>query len=292
MDPDYATRFKDFSVPSARARARGLALNLLAGTKLRSAAYQELLQTPRVHFLYLHYVFQDEEAGFDKFLNWLDSHNHSLISYSEAVRRAEAGEIDRPYVCFSFDDGVDNCLKASQMLEAHGTTACFFLNGCNLAEEHVIKPMLYSRRHHGRKPARYLSLTEVEQIKNAGHELGGHTFSHINLAETPAEEIAADLHRNRAFLEPRFGTLEHFSWPFGRFACFNQAARSCVRKAGYRSIASAERGVHRSPGGEGVCILRDNIVGAWPLNHCLYLMALSIAHSTLEAPNWKQVLSS
>ncbi len=289
VDPDYATRFSDFAVPSARAQARKIALSLLAETRLRTRAYRELLQTPRVHFLYLHYVFQDEEAGFESLLEWLGDNNHTLLSYSDAVKRAESGEIDRPYVCFSFDDGVDNCLKAAAILKAHGAFACFFLNGCNLEEEHVIKPMLYTYRQPGRKPARYLSLGEVEQLKNAGHEIGGHTYHHLNLAEASDDEIDQDLQRNRAFLEPRFGPLHHFAWPFGRFSCFSQAARRRVLQAGYTSIASAERGIHRTPGGPGLCILRDNIVAAWPLSHARYLMAQSVARASTAPPSWEDL---
>jgi hypothetical protein len=289
MNVDYATRYQDFAVPSARAHLRKAALSLLAVTRLRTPAYRDLLQTPRVHFLYLHYVFADEEAGFARLLTWLEQNNHTLISYREAVQRAESGTIDRPYVCFSFDDGVDNCLKAGEILKAHGTTGCFFLNGSNLAEEHVIKPMLYSYRHHGRKPARYLSLQEVEQLKQDDHELGGHTFNHINMAEATDDEIDADLQCNRAFLEPRFGPLQHFAWPFGRYACFSHAARARVLGAGYTSIASAERGAHLTSGEAGMCILRDNIVAAWPLSHMLYLMAQSVAQSSANPPSWDRL---
>ncbi|MFT5123604.1 MAG: peptidoglycan/xylan/chitin deacetylase (PgdA/CDA1 family) [Kiritimatiellia bacterium] len=289
MSVEYATHYRDFAVPSLRAYARRLALTALAARERSAPRFTERLRQPRVHFLYLHYVFRDEEAGFDRLLTWLEKSGHILIPYSEAVERAAKGPIDRPYVCFSFDDGVDNGLKAAEILKAHGTTGCFFLNGSNLAEEHVIKPMLYSYRHHGRKPARYLSLQEVEQLKQDDHELGGHTFNHINMAEATDDEIDADLQCNRAFLEPRFGPLQHFAWPFGRYACFSHAARARVLGAGYTSIASAERGAHLTSGEAGMCILRDNIVAAWPLSHMLYLMAQSVAQSSANPPSWDRL---
>jgi hypothetical protein len=72
--------------------ALGMWHSLLPGTR-------SLLAQPRVQVLSLGHVFEDEEAGFRRLLNFL-RRTHTLVSYSEVLRRAEAGgaEVDRPFV--------------------------------------------------------------------------------------------------------------------------------------------------------------------------------------------------
>jgi peptidoglycan/xylan/chitin deacetylase (PgdA/CDA1 family) len=277
MPETYARTFRSFAADTPRMHLRNAALSVLAPLKNRTATYLAALNTPRIHFLYGHYVFEDEEQGFRSMLEWLIASGHTFLSYSEAVERLAKGPIDRPYVCFSFDDGVGNCVRAAQILEAYAATACFFMNGINLGDDAVIKPMLYTTRTYGRLPVRYMNWREVEQVQNAGHEIGGHTYSHINMGESSPDLIREELHRNRELLSAHGVVPQHFAWPFGRWRHFSRTAQDLVFAAGYTSCASAERGVHLAQERDAAsCIRRDNFVGAWPLAHLKYFMAESI----------------
>ena len=65
----------------------------------------EYLKKPRIQFLYIHHVFKDELKNFDILLKSLSAH-HEFISYSEGVDKLLKGEIDKPYIIISSDDGL------------------------------------------------------------------------------------------------------------------------------------------------------------------------------------------
>ena len=278
----FARTYKELYKPSLRAIVRSFLLSIYT-----SGQFTTTPTLPRVHFLYLHHVFMDEEQNFEALIKWLQSNGCLFVSYSDAVQRVGNGAIDKQYVAFSFDDGVDNCLKAGQILARYGISACFFLNTAMIGEEHQIHPMLITAKQYGRLPVRYLSWADIEQLKNWGHEIGGHTHSHINMATASSDQLAFEIGNNKELLEQRLGPIAHFAWPFGRFQHFSAEARRAVYKAGYHSCASAERGIHVTQAENSqFCIHRDGVVAAWPLAQTRYLLARSAANYAVPANSW------
>src|SRR5882762_5586389 len=98
----------------ARDLARGVALSTLAALD-RLRGRKALLARPRVQVFYFHHIFRDEEDVFRKLLRALSS-DHVFIGYSEGVERIRTNRIDRPYVCFTSDDGLRNNLSAARIL--------------------------------------------------------------------------------------------------------------------------------------------------------------------------------
>ena len=88
--------------------------------------FESALTRPRVHFVYLHHVFEDEVEPFRDLVRTLTSKMRA-IDYSEGVERILSNRIDRPYVKGSFDDGFKNCLAAEKILEEFNALACFFV---------------------------------------------------------------------------------------------------------------------------------------------------------------------
>jgi peptidoglycan/xylan/chitin deacetylase (PgdA/CDA1 family) len=249
-----------------------------------------MLQKNRVHFLYLHFVFQDEEKKFDLFIQYLQRSGHTFLSYSDAVSQVASGRIDKPYVCLSFDDGFDNCLQAGHIMNYYGISACFFLNTHRIDHVHHVSPTPLEGSRLAQLPLRYLSWADIEILQKLGHEIGGHTHSHVNMALEDQSVLDIEIQKNKAILETYVGKIHHFAWPFGRFQYFSPLARDRVFAAGYRSCASAERGAHVVPTrDERFCIRRENIVAAWPRSHIQYLLARSIAKSNEHTNEWTPV---
>lgn len=272
---------------SPRALARHVALSALAIGYRLSNRWAALARN-RVQFLYLHHLFPEEEQSFRQLLERL-SQDHYLISYTEAVARVESGQIDRPYVCFSFDDGLQNNLRAGQILSEFGSAACFFI--CPALVEEADQRVLedYCVRRIDLPLTKLLGWREIEQLLELGHEIGSHTMSHKVQADLSGRQSEDEINASYQLLSARLGGVRHFAWPRGRFHHFNAAAAAAVFRAGYQSCASAERGCHvvglQQPR-HGLCIRRDYISAHWPQNHTLYFMARSSLRARAENNQW------
>ena len=71
--------------------------------------------------------------------------------------------------------------------------------------------------------------------------LGGHTWSHPNLAALSALAVEEELLRSKAWLEDRFSerTLPWLSYPYG---LENEMVRAAAQQAGYRAAVCIEGG--------------------------------------------------
>jgi len=269
-----------------RGRARHLALDLLSMRDVISGAPE--LERPRVHVLYLHHVLRDEERSFLRLMAWLRQ-RHTIVSYSEAVRRIHEGAIDRPYVAITFDDGMRNNLRAAELLSGEGISACFFVCDAMAEERDPERIAEFCANELHIPPADFLSWDDMEQLLRTGHEIGNHSSRHATLARLSAPERADHISGSLSRLRSRLGNgVEHFAWPRGRFMHFSAAARDEVFRAGHTSCASAERGAHvvGQPRRELLCIRRDQIIAAWPLRHARYFIARGSRGATPAMNSW------
>ena len=249
---------------------------------------RQALERPRVHFLYLHHVFEDEEAGFRRILEEI-ARGHTIIDYSEAVARVRQGRIDRPYVTFSFDDGLKSCLRAGEILNEYDARACFFVCPSMTEERDFGRIEMFCREQLDMPPTEFLSWADMEQLVSWNHEIGSHTMSHRRLSDLDSEALEYELGRSREVLSARLGDIRHFAWPFGRFFHTKRIAADAVFRVGYESCASAERGAHVSASGDSfstLCIRRDQIVAAWPLSHIRFFLARSSDRASAESNEW------
>lgn len=235
-----------------------------------------------VQFVYLHHIFDDEIKPFRNLLSEL-SKTYEFISHSEAVNRILSGEIDRPYLSFSWDDGFKNCIVAADLLSEFGAKGCFFICPELIGVNDIQKIKTFNRNKLNFPPVEYLNWDEVETLVKQGHEIGSHTLSHIRISQTSPEQALEEIFQSAEVLRQKIGQPGHFAWPYGKFSDFTSTARKTVFDAGFQSCASAVRGAHptseKKVDKEQLCIRRDHIVAAWPLSHSLYF----IYKSTKEA---------
>ncbi len=285
---NYTTNFKEvqaYQGTSFRNIARNVALDILSlrNTFLDTAT---MLAKPRVHFLFIHHIFNDEVANFEKVLEVL-SEKHTFISHSEAVRRIVSGDVDKPYISWSSDDGFKNNLKAAEILDRFDAKCCFFINPESIGKKNATWITDFCETRLKMPPVAFMNWEEVADLQRRGHEIGSHTLEHTNVSEMPLEAFEKDLMHSKSILEERCGPIAHFAYPYGRFFDFNKAAFDLVFKTGYDSCSTAERGCHISDGTplekNSLLIRRDQVICAWKFEHIMYFISNTARRAVLDS---------
>ncbi|HUD37720.1 MAG TPA: polysaccharide deacetylase family protein [Streptosporangiaceae bacterium] len=125
-----------------------------------------------------------------------------------AVKSAVAGLPARPVV-LTFDDGfADFHDVALPLLREYGFTASLYVTSSWVAGER--------RRCHGGTPPGMLSWEQLRSIAAAGIEIGGHSLSHPQLDQLPADSLRQELSSNKHELEDKLGVaVAGLAYPFG-----------------------------------------------------------------------------
>jgi peptidoglycan/xylan/chitin deacetylase (PgdA/CDA1 family) len=289
-DSKFVTRFDQLVQRRWHYHARDLALTGLSWGSGSVRAPE--LRRPRVQFLYLHHVLDDEVESFRQLLRLL-VRDHTLIPYSEAVDRVLHGPIDKPYISFSFDDGLRSCLAAAEVLEEFGASACFFICPPAVGLKSYPEVSHFCTERLGVRPMELLDWPDVDRLLHAGHEIGAHTLGHFRVADLDDADAEHEVFGSREQLQQRVGPVAHFAWPFGRFEDFSAAGERAVRAAGFRSLASAERGCHVVPAygqGDRLCIRRDQVIARSRPEHtawfCIRSARRASAADNLSPAEW------
>jgi peptidoglycan/xylan/chitin deacetylase (PgdA/CDA1 family) len=152
---------------------------------------------------------------------------------TQGLRDLAAGRRpERPLAYLTFDDGfVDNHAIAAPMLREYGFGAMIFVvpplldEGAPLGWPEVDTP----RRNH---PAIMRSMTwrQVEELAEAGVEIGSHTLTHPHLEQLDPGRLEHELVESRRAIAERLGRCETIAYPFGGWS---PAVADAAARAGY-----------------------------------------------------------
>ena len=218
--------------------AREQALRMLSALHGRAD-----VSVPHVQFLYFHHVFEDEIPQLRKLLQRL-SHQYTFLGYIEAVGRISTGAIDKPYLCFSSDDGFKNNLNAIEVFKEFGVSCCYFICPGFIGESDYDRSAEISRSVFHLPPVEFLNWADVERLQACGHEIGNHSFAHHRLSTLPEHELEADIMRAHESLERHCGKMKHFAYPYGGAQDITDKAVDLIFNLGYISCATAIRGAY------------------------------------------------
>lgn len=271
-------------VKKRKATLRGF-LRKMTLNSLSAVISEQQLNKPRVQFVYIHHTFKDEEKNLDSLLTQLKK-QHEFISYSEAVNKILSGNIDKPYISLSTDDGFKNNLRTAEILNRHKIKACFFVNPGIIGETDYNKIKEHCEKTLKMPPIEFLDWDDIAQLQQMGHEIGSQTMMHKNIAEQEANAARHDISQSYEVLKQRCGSVAHFAYPYGRFSDFDSAGRQAVFDAGFLSCASSVRGCHITDGApinnQVLCIRRDHIVLDWNIKHILYFLSHNARNASLS----------
>ena len=272
----------------ARRTARSVAVEAVAAKDRWRGRTSSGMVRARVALPYLHAVVPEEEESFRGLVASL-ARDHDLIGYSEAMRRVREGDIDRPYLSFSFDDGFASNLRAARILEEFGATGMFFVPTGFVGTKTVAEARAYYGFSYGcDEPA--MTWDDLEELKASGHEIGNHTHGHRILSSLGAQEQHDEIGMAAEILTRRLGASDHFAWPYGRFVDFTPEAARAVFETGHTTCASAVRGAHLAgppvDDATQLCVRRDHLMTQWPLRQMRYFVGRSGLTADWSMNDW------
>jgi peptidoglycan/xylan/chitin deacetylase (PgdA/CDA1 family) len=276
----FLTNYSDIPVKSPIKRfVRHWVLEMLSASRLYPSSSR-----PRIQFLCFHHLFDDEVKYLRNLIVVLQK-EYVFISYSEAVEKIVNNTIDKPYLCFSSDDGFKNNIIAAKIFAEFNISICYFICPQIIGSDYLhTKAFCESKLH---LPAvEFLNWHDVETLLAMGHEIGSHTNNHFNLAESSDTVLQEELYSSREILVSKLGKAQHFAYPYGRYNCFTKTGQKMVYEAGYSSCASAERGCHvpqqSAPAHGDLLLRRDHIIFKWKSEQIRFFLNRNVASSKYQ----------
>lgn len=136
----------------------------------------------------------------------------SLLYYAKPIRLAS----QTPVISFTFDDVPASAVEVgARILEKYNAAGTFYLSTCLAGQNNLDLPQYKN--------------SDIQKLMDGGHEIGCHTYSHINIQTMKSSQINTDLEQNKSALQEYLGDhdLVSFSYPFG---CTSIQAKRVVRQ--------------------------------------------------------------
>lgn len=130
------------------------------------------------------------------------------------VTAAPSGAAAPTVVSLTFDDGHIDQLLATELLDARGLDATFYVNSGRIGM------------------ANYVGAADLDQMAQAGHEIGGHTVSHARLGTLSDDEQRREICNDRTALLARGYQVRSFAYPF---SSTNASTARIAAECGYNS---------------------------------------------------------
>lgn len=134
--------------------------------------------------------------------------------FGAAVFAPPAAAAPPTIVSLTFDDGNDNQFAAAATLKAAGLRGTFFVSSGYL------------------NSPTFMTTAQVKALQADGHEIGGHTVTHADLAGLGADEAKRQVCNDRVNLTNLGLSIANFAYPF---ASSTPAAATVVKNCGYNS---------------------------------------------------------
>lgn len=217
------------------------------------ACNKRYLAIPRVQFVYFHHLFDNEVIGFYSFLEQAKK-VYTVISTREALERLRTGNVDRPYLALSSDDGFESNILASKILNEYGIKACFFVPTGFIGENKCDR----SKNVFGFDRMNFCSLEDIQQIISMEHEVGNHTVSHKSLKDMSNLEVIDEIKSANDYFESNEIEIEHFAFPYGSKYHHNIHALNYCTMVGLNYF-SAIRGAHTQYPNDNI-LFRDHVI--------------------------------
>ncbi len=145
-----------------------------------------------------------------------------------------AGRVDataETVVSLEFDDGHANQYQVRSLFLEHGMRATFFVNSSRVGA------------------SGYMTASQLHDLQGDGHEIAGHTLTHVDLTTLSQAEAQRQVCDDRSALIAQGFDVSSFAYPFG---AYNSSTKAIVEGCGYESarIIGGVAGCSQCPAAE------------------------------------------
>lgn len=155
------------------------------------------------------------------------------VEFAEVARCLRERRLPpRRAVAITIDDGyLDNLEVAAPVLRRHGFPATVFLVSGKLGgvNDWTADGALADRP--------LLAPEQVDELRERGIAIGAHTRRHPELPAQSDEAVREEVGGSREDLQPRFGEVATFAYPFG---LFDERAVAAAKEAGFEGACTVE----------------------------------------------------
>ena len=176
---------------------------------------------------------------FERQLEWLQA-RFDLVSLADAQARLRSNTNARAAVSITFDDGyADNCRRALPLLVERQIPCTYFVSTAHILDG---KPFPHDVARN--EPLAPNSPREIQELAEAGIEIGAHTRTHADLgaihdpAELHDEIVGAKLELEALVARP----VRYLAFPYGQHRNLSAQAVRLAKSAGYEGVCSAYGG--------------------------------------------------
>ncbi|MFA5743032.1 MAG: polysaccharide deacetylase family protein [Candidatus Paceibacterota bacterium] len=179
------------------------------------------------HSINPNYPWSVSPQNFEDQIKYLSS-NYHIASLSDLRGFADDS------IAITFDDGYeDNFYYAFPILKKYNCPATFFICSDFIDKGKMLPE---DSPYNGLKP---LSPGQINTMRKAGMDFGGHTVTHPNLAKIKIAEARDEIFSSKIFLENVLGEkINLFAYPFGQLSDYNQGIIGILKEAGYQLACS------------------------------------------------------
>jgi peptidoglycan/xylan/chitin deacetylase (PgdA/CDA1 family) len=210
----------------------------------------------RVNDLYPDDPLTLSSGDFERFSRFF-SRFFEVIPLRELLRRLNHGGKLALALTITFDDGYrGNATIAAPVLERHGLRGCFFITTNYIATNFV--PWWDEQQH---IKTEWMEWDHVRGLRDAGHEIGSHTETHVDLGVVSPEEARREIRGGEDRIAAELGRSSgFFAYPFGGRRNISAENQELVRQLNLSCCLSAYGGVV-APGDDPFRLKRVNISG-------------------------------
>jgi peptidoglycan/xylan/chitin deacetylase (PgdA/CDA1 family) len=127
----------------------------------------------------------------------------------------DAGSVNT-VVSLTFDDGLASHAATGPLLASRGMVGTYYINSAQVGTSGY-----------------YMTWQQIHALADAGHEIGGHTLHHVNLANVDGATAETEVCQDRQnLLDQGFSPVNSFAYPE---AAVDATAKQVVRQCGYVS---------------------------------------------------------
>jgi peptidoglycan/xylan/chitin deacetylase (PgdA/CDA1 family) len=162
--------------------------------------------------------------NFDKQLAYLSNNGYRFVTLKDAVKRIKTGgQFTKKTAVITFDDGYDDVYaNAHPILKKYNAPATVFV-----ITNYVDQP-------------RYMNKQQISELIDAGFEIGSHSLSHPNLANTSSTLVQKEIIESKSLIEKWFDIkVETFCYPSGKFS---SATMQLLESADYSAAVTTVDG--------------------------------------------------